>query len=100
MSEMLERIIKAVRSYEVMRHNLEWRVVRLAGFGDIRFRSKDYDEAQARCDELNARAVIQAMREPTEAMWNATAKTLPKSSPLTTGDLYRAMIDAALSEGG
>lgn len=101
---MIDRVKGAVRSYEVMRHNFEWRVVRLSGFGDIRFRSKVFDEAQARCDELNARAVIEAMREPSEAMkrdgaWTLWHHTNSKASATTIiGEIFVSMIDAALTE--
>lgn len=99
-SEMFERITEAVRAYEVMRYNFEWRVVRLSGFGDVRFRSADFDEAQAICDELNARAVLEAMRRPTAEMWAAAdvAKIVKEKGFFTTGELYQAMIDAALKE--
>jgi hypothetical protein len=103
---MIERVKESVRSYEVMRHNLEWRVVRLSGFGDIRFRSKVFDEAQAICDELNARAAIEAMREPSEAMkraasvngdWGRGIKGRPWVDETAS---YQAMIEAALKEAG
>lgn len=44
-----------------------------------------------------ARAAIAAMREPTEAMMEA-GRDLGPSEALITGNEYRAMIDAALSE--
>lgn len=48
-----------------------------------------------------ARIAIGAMREPTEAMALEGLQTLPfgPSSPAMATVCYRAMIDAALSEG-
>lgn len=43
-----------------------------------------------------ARAVIEAMREPTDAMWQAGTGV---GEQAITTDVYNAMIDAALEEG-
>lgn len=49
-----------------------------------------------------ARRAIEAMREPTRAMWAAVDvnKKLAETGQFTTDDLYRCLIDAALTESG
>jgi len=47
-----------------------------------------------------ARAAIDAMREPTEAMVNAGYDVGYSPDPLPTDEVWRAMIDAALSHEG
>lgn len=47
-----------------------------------------------------ARAAIEAMRQPTEAMIDhAHAVTMPDSDNMQCPSFYRAMVDAALKDG-
>lgn len=46
-----------------------------------------------------ADAVLAAMREPTEAMVTAGYDVGYSPDPLPCGDVWKAMIDAAISEG-
>jgi len=45
-----------------------------------------------------ASAAIEAMREPTEAMWHEAGQRLRHETTSTTGSLWKALIDAALTE--
>lgn len=57
------------------------------------------NEAMWRVHEMEARAVIEAMREPTEAMLEAYDNTVQidfEGEPLNLPQAYTAMIDAAL----
>lgn len=53
-------------------------------------------EAEAACDRLNLLAVLEAIREPDEAMLQA-AYTIPGGED-EPGDHWRAMIDALIAE--
>ena len=57
-------------------------------------------EAQTACDRLNLLAVLEAIREPSEAL--QTAAVWRKADQEAIGDLYasvyRAMIDALIAE--
>jgi len=52
------------------------------------------DKSEVRDD---ARAAIEAMREPTAIMWRRGSET--RTDDHSTGEIYRAMIDAALDDG-
>jgi hypothetical protein len=58
-------------------------------------------EAVARCRQLNARAAIEALREPTGAMLAAGAQAhmaeFESADEITYAVIFRAMIDAALA---
>jgi ribonuclease HI len=57
-------------------------------------------EAQATCDRLNLLAVLDAMREPSEAMFAAARHRCAFVYNDMVADIWRAMIDAAIKEVG
>lgn len=109
MSDMIERVARASQSYAVMYShqtvgdglrtvNRQWQVYAMAWASadqpptvfEASFSEKA--PAHALCARLNARAAIEAMREPTEAMAEAGAKVGGRL-PVAT---FRAMITEAL----
>lgn len=90
MSEMVERVAKAI-------------------FDRGSVLQKPWEEADDGHREFYrslARAAIEAMREPTEAMVDVVAPSLflpgvttPKSERRTASSIFTGMIDAALKEG-
>lgn len=61
------------------------------------------DDAQAACDLMNLRAVLEAIREPTENVARACRETADVESGYyehNPYDRWRAMIDALLEEVG
>ena len=74
------------------------RVARAIALAD----DEDYMEDHCRFDK-RAKAALAAMREPTEAMINGGVRAPnyleDQSSKRGCGNIYRAMIDAALAEG-
>jgi hypothetical protein len=108
MSEMIERVALASQSYAVMYShetvgddlrtvNRQWQVYRMEQATrdkpptvfEASFTEKG--AAYALCARLNARAAIEAMREPTEAMLNFGV-----IQDMDVTDIWQAMIDAAL----
>jgi hypothetical protein len=90
MSEMIERITKAVRNAREMS---------LCGLCD-----RDYRRTRCSCEEI-ARAAIEAMREPSTAMRTAAVEEFRRqdvvldqddSEPISLVGIYTAMISAAL----
>ena len=55
-----------------------------------------FKEAQAACDRLNLLAVLKALREPIDGMIEAERRT--GGWVINDGDIWRAMIDAAITE--
>jgi hypothetical protein len=55
-------------------------------------------ETQMRFAEQQARAVLQAIREPSPEMVSAAVQTAAQIGPHDHVGVFRAMIDAALSE--
>lgn len=112
MTEMLDRIAKAMRTYSVSRIREADRDghVTFAGFAIYHRDNQENpverignaDKADTECDRLNARAVLDAMREPTKEMIKAGIP-VGCSSPDHYSDQaeclkisWRAMIDVLL----
>ena len=106
MNEMIERV-----SFEMQRYCVEESVDGTFWIEDgyrnaiVRLGLTAHDEPQDVCDELNARAAIAAMREPTDAMvkQGEMAAYEYRADPADwtlklTKDAWRAMIDAALKD--
>lgn len=96
MSEMIERVARALAERhgdnwdDIPDHKGHW--VKERGYFGGRFR--DVNE-RFRCDYLDeAEAAIEAIREPTDAMLNAA---MWQKGQQPYADVWRAMIDAALS---
>ena len=53
------------------------------------------DDAQAACDRMNLRAVLEAIREPSETMMDAGIERVEGGEPDV---IYNAMIDALIAE--
>lgn len=101
---MIERIIRASKSNDVRLDSKKgcdrWMILSITHSGKASYRESGPLEAHARmeCERLNARAVLEAMREPTEFMH---AQGHRKNSCLEWDDplaVWQAMIDAALAE--
>jgi hypothetical protein len=87
MSEMIERVAKAVREYVAE--------VEVKSRGEI-----DVDVDGMVHSQMIARAAIEAMRDPTEEMKRAGLEEFPSSLAVkeTAAEVWYAMIDAALAE--
>lgn len=115
MSEMIERVASAYedegRLWHVWWSSLDRRaevrrakdLLALDGPYTIHAILKNRDEADWRCDRLRiaaaARAAIEAMREPTEAMCDAGSLAWPSGARYAGGEeaeVWQAMIDEAL----
>lgn len=99
MTSMLDRIAGALGTYRVgsvasgLGHQgAPWAVWTKDGALPERYDISD--EADAACRRLNAIAVVEAMREPTEAMMEAARGYLHQSPEL----VFQAMLDAILKE--
>ncbi len=118
---MIDRVARAMHTFAVAYSHATlmdmstvdkaWRVYRL--FDGNPFMSPDQvwegefdakSDAHALCNRLNARAAIEAMREPTHDMLAGALKELsgptdraPKAQAWDTLRGYRAMIDTALN---
>ena len=94
MSEMVERVARAVAAAdwraEIDEASEPERWLEAAIAYDL-----TNDNGRFRYDEI-ARAAIEAMREPTEAMIDAGYAVGYSPDPLPTDLVWRAMIDAAL----
>ena len=86
--EMVERVARILCQQTVLRN------FPTATADQIAFH---FDLAPAACRE-NARAAIEAMREPTEAMIDAIWNSLGDESASSARDTYQAAIDAALGK--
>ena len=109
MSEMVERVAKAIETYSWSMHGGRAMVFvtddparkPMQFFGT-------FDQAHETCQSMNARAAIEAMREPTEMMlWRAHVAQKDDSSvvrefegtnpsPTMNRIAWQAMVDAAL----
>lgn len=98
MSEMIERVSRALaRSvggtvYHAQGERPEFQWQRVGAHS-----LDDYVETRWRHTTNEARAAIEAMREPTESMWAAGDDLVPFGSDVADPSaVYRAMIDEAL----
>ena len=85
MSEMIERVARAVKAVEVPR----------------KVDGVMLPEDRERLAVAIARAAIEAMREPTHEMWLAGVRvnnTVPGAYDFKEASIYTGMIDAALKE--
>jgi hypothetical protein len=110
MNEMVERVAATLNRYEVAAERQSWRVLDHQAAKDAKghaivFVAKTWAEAKAECNRLSARAMIAAMREPTEAMVQAgyDAPMVAESNLGAWKEYqvrvdYTAMIDAALQD--
>ena len=65
----------------------------------IEFVSSDSPDNQAACDRLNLIAVLEAIREPSEAMvWAPPSRANQSPEDSMYAGIYRAMIDALIAE--
>jgi len=78
MSEMVERVARAIAN-------------NLGPLGDLRYYMSDEEAMSA------ARAAIEAMREPTDAMWDA-GPVINDPNDYGPQDVWDAMINAALAD--
>lgn len=86
MTDMIERVARALYNREARGHG-DWSVDCPPGSTFERYWLD------------SARAAIEAMREPTEAMYRAAETAIdPLSSESAVGQYWPAMIDAALAE--
>ena len=100
MSEMVERVAKAFQTFSVGGYDNHWNICRRdTATGDfvevVEVRSGSYADACIYCNEMNARAAIAAMREPTEAMMEAGN---PYADDNAVWRAWRAMIDITLKK--
>lgn len=106
MSEMVERVARAMAASDVserMAHNRSYNISMPGPFDGLDYLPTNWDTAPDHLKEpyiRRARAVLQAMREPTEAMCGAGANELFASvEPDWNEDakrIYTAMLTAAL----
>lgn len=85
MSEMIERVARRLHSADMVWNEVDWERLR---------------EPQVSAFTRSARAAIQAMREPTEAMERVALIPDPDGSGLwsNVSFIWERMIDAALDE--
>lgn len=104
---MVRRVAGAIRSFEVVpdtrRGVTFWCVHPRNRYGPAdrlaEFAQAYRGDAEADCDARNARAAIEALREPSDAMAEAGfQETGDPCWPENVKRAWRAMIDAALSE--
>ena len=111
MSEMVERVGAAINRFGIYPGNkdendwytydfLEWSNTRLNNSGSIRpkavSRHSTHDLAIQECRRMNARAAIEAMREPTQKMVDVTDWPGCADTETLVERNWRAMIDEAL----
>jgi hypothetical protein len=96
MTEMLDRITKALRTYSYMRLDSAWGIY-LTG-GDFIAREMSAADAHAKCDRLNAIEALKAMRDPTDYMIEVgeNAALGIASGRTVANRAWRAMIDVAI----
>lgn len=96
MNELIERVSFEMHRYQLEKSTEETFFI-VDGYLDTIVRSglTANDEPMDLCDEMNARAAIEAMREPTEAMVEACDR-FRVGIHLETRDAWTVMIDEAL----
>lgn len=96
----IDEAAKATRRYAVTRTDFaEWVVGTAEPYGTEFPRFQSFDEAQSTCDRLNLRAVLEAIREPSEEMIAATFHP-GKRGPLYADVDWRKMIDHLIAQCG
>jgi hypothetical protein len=101
MSEMVDRVAYAMGTYMV-EEMADGTFAIMNGYRDtiVRADLTAADEPLDLCDDMNARAAIAAMREPTDTMAAAGEAAMGREGAhdceVAAHDIYQAMIDAAL----
>jgi hypothetical protein len=95
---MIERIARTLWETNLLRQALAPDGIQNVGWNDLVLLARSDVTAKAYFDRirLQAREVISAMREPTEAMWQAGMSACGGDGSFLDG--YDAMIDAVLAE--
>ena len=96
--DMITRAARATCQYAVWRGERRWIVgVKVTGITETEF--GQLVDARAHCDRLNFRAVLEEMREPSEAMVRAgLARELDLDDSSQVFGIWRAMIAAAIAK--
>lgn len=98
MSEMIERVALAIGSFGYARMGMDWVVYRVnqpPSTEEQRFASEK--DAFDCCRRLNARAGIEAMRVPTEAVLDASPYDGDMVTRWNVVAIWHSIIDAALA---
>lgn len=101
---MLDRVAAAMERYyvslwhEVTGRGVWWLVLDRDKSLDAVFRGHSQEEAREFCRKANARAVVEAMREPTEAIYLARPVHIHDREDWRR--IWQGAIDAALTEPG
>lgn len=105
MSEMVERVARSLNTYFVSRWDSAggvcWLVYQRKGEAVSTYGQYSWeDDARTCCLEMNARAAIKAMGEPTAAMKLAGEEAMGREGAhdceVHAPDIFTAMIDSAL----